>query len=267
MRLRIRHTTSYEFGAPASYGLQQIRLTPKSRIGQSVLTWDTQIEGGRVETEFDDHNMNRVILASFTPGAEHVTITCDGEVETADTSGVVGQHAGYTPLWYFLWNTDLSRPGERITSLIEGLKDEGDLVTRMHALSGRIAESVAYETGRTSAITTAEEALGEGRGVCQDHAHIFCAAARAMGLPARYVSGYLLMDDRTEQEATHAWAETHIDGLGWVGFDVSNAISPDMRYVRVATGLDYKEAAPIAGLHYGASSGAMPSVQIEVQQQ
>ena len=87
-----------------------------------------------------------------------------------------------------------------------------------------------------------------------------------MGLPARYVSGYLRMDGQDEQSATHAWAEAHVEGLGWVGFDVSNAISPDTRYVRVATGLDYTEAAPVSGHRYGAATENM-DVTLQVTQQ
>lgn len=86
-----------------------------------------------------------------------------------------------------------------------------------------------------------------------------------MGFPARYVSGYLMMDDRIDQDATHAWAEAHISGIGWIGFDVSNCISPDERYIRVATGLDYKEAAPISGMRIGSSEETM-SVSLQVQQ-
>jgi transglutaminase-like putative cysteine protease len=102
--------------------------------------------------------------------------------------------------------------------------------------------------------------------VCQDHAQIFVAAARALGFPARYVSGYLMMDDRVHQDASHAWAEAHVENIGWVAFDVSNGISADPRYVRVATGLDYQEAAPISGLRYG-SGGESLRVDLQVQQQ
>jgi transglutaminase-like putative cysteine protease len=72
-----------------------------------------------------------------------------------------------------------------------------------------------------------------------------------MNLPARYVSGYLMMNDRTEQTATHAWAEVHLPGLGWVGFDAANNHCPDIRYVRIATGLSYADAAPVSGLRMG----------------
>jgi transglutaminase-like putative cysteine protease len=102
--------------------------------------------------------------------------------------------------------------------------------------------------------------------VCQDHAHIFITCARQIGVPARYVSGYLMMNDTELQDATHAWAEVHLDGLGWVGFDVSNGISPDDRYVRVATGLDYSQSAPVIGNRIG-TAGEQLTVQLQVAQQ
>ena len=124
---------------------------------------------------------------------------------------------------------------------------------------------VAYEKGRTDSATPAETALAAGHGVCQDHAHIMIAAVRLLGQPARYVSGYLLMDDVFHQEATHAWCEVWTEGLGWVGFDISNEICPDERYVRVATGRDYREAAPITGLRQGEGIESL-DVQVQIQQ-
>ena len=112
----------------------------------------------------------------------------------------------------------------------------------------------------------AEEAVAAGWGVCQDHAHIFIAAARSLDIPARYVSGYLMMNDRINQEATHAWAEAYVQNLGWVGFDVANAMCPDDRYVRVATGLDYGEAAPVSGTRRRAGAERL-AVTVEVAAQ
>jgi transglutaminase-like putative cysteine protease len=152
-------------------------------------------------------------------------------------------------------------------SLIASVRrSDGDTLAMLHALSAAIRGSVDYQTGVTTVDTTAEESVNEGLGVCQDHAHIFIGAARALDVPARYVSGYLMMDDRIEQEATHAWAEAHVDGLGWVGFDISNGISPDTRYVRVATGRDYAEAAPITGISFGAAQEEL-RVALAVEQQ
>lgn len=267
MRLSIQHATTYSYGAPVPYGLQQLRLTPKSRMGQSVLTWQVSVSGGRRELDYDDQHMNHVMLISFEGTPHDVVVSCQGEVETADTSGVVGKHAGFAPLWYFERPTPLTRPGAGIRSLIKGLTGEPeDGVARLHALMARVAEAVPYEVGVTTAQTTAEEALAEGRGVCQDHAHVMIAAARALGHPARYVSGYLLLKDTETQEAAHAWAEVHVDPLGWVGFDPANLVCPDDRYVRVATGLDGTEAAPISGLRIGGPEGESLKVDIQVQQ-
>jgi transglutaminase-like putative cysteine protease len=151
-------------------------------------------------------------------------------------------------------------------ALVGSLAVEDDLVTTLHRLSASVLAAVPYQPGQTDVETSAEEALGTARGVCQDHAQIFVASARLLGVPARYVSGYLMMNDRIEQEAGHAWAEAHVDGLGWVGFDVSNGISPDSRYVRVATGRDYREAAPVTGISYGGRDHSMP-VRHAVEQQ
>ncbi len=267
MLLKITHTTTYRFTAAASYGLQQLRLTPKSRPGQVVKSWDMTVDGGQIETHFTDHHQNRVTLVSFDSGAREIKVLCEGEVQTEETAGVIGKHGGFAPLWFFLRTTNLTSAGPRVAALTKGLMDEmpGDL-PRLHALSARVIDAVAYETGRTGSETSAEEAVIEGAGVCQDHAHIFISAARHLGYPARYVSGYLLMTDRVHQDASHAWAEAFVENIGWVGFDVSNGYSPDPRYVRVATGLDYADAAPIAGIHFGAKGEAM-SVDIRVAQQ
>ncbi len=167
------------------------------------------------------------------------------------------------PLWFYLRPTELTEPGDRVRAVSAEVADEPDPVTRLHALSARITDQVPYRLGGTEPSTPAEEALAASHGVCQDHAQIFVAAARLFGVPARYVSGYLLVDDGESATAGHAWAEAHVDGLGWVGFDVSNGISPDERYVRVAVGRDYREAAPLVGTRYG-SGGESLEVRLDV---
>jgi transglutaminase-like putative cysteine protease len=163
--------------------------------------------------------------------------------------------------------TPLTRPGPKLRALLREVgTDRDDRLDWLHRLSASVRDAVAYRLGETGVRTTAEQAVEQGGGVCQDHAHVFIAAARMADIPARYVSGYLMMDDRIEQDATHAWAEAHVDGLGWVGFDVSNGISPDRRYVRVATGRDYRDAAPVTGVSVGGRSAGM-EVQVAVEQQ
>ena len=267
MQLTISHVTEYRYDAPVPYALQQLKLMPKSRAGQNVLSWSVSVEGGRKELDFDDHNNNHVDLVSIEAGRQDIRFHCEGVVETTDTAGIIGQHGGFTPVWYFARPTELTKPGpliRKLTRSIDAGEHESE-IARMHALSQAIAAAVSYETRTTHSQTAAEDAVAAGTGVCQDHAHIFVASARLLGMPARYVSGYLMMDDRVDQEASPAWAEAYIDDIGWVGFDVSNGISPDERYVRVATGPDYRAAAPVSGMRLGDSIESM-NVTLQVQQ-
>lgn len=267
MRLSIRHRTRYAFAEPVVHALQRLRLTPKATQGQRILSWEMEYENARLELEYDDQHFNTVTLVSLEQGAREVMITCNGVVDTEDNAGLIGHHSGHLPLWSFLAQTRLTRPGPKVHTLLRDLQCEPDgKLDFLHALSCRIRETIEYRTGSTRVTTTAEEAAGAGAGVCQDHAHVFIGAAREVHIPARYVSGYLMMNDRIDQEATHAWAEAHLDGLGWVGFDISNGISPDARYVRVATGRDYRDAAPITGISFGVASEEL-HVDVAVEQQ
>jgi transglutaminase-like putative cysteine protease len=267
MRLTIRHTTRYRFSEPVKHGLQRLRLTPKETQGQKILDWTMEYEGAREELSYDDQNHNHVTLVSVLEGAQDVVVTCRGAVQTEDKAGVIGHHAGHLPLWAFLGHTELTRPGPRIRQLIASVeRSQEGMVPTLHNLSTAIRDRVTYDPGHTQVDTCAEDAVIAGHGVCQDHAQIFIAAARVLEIPARYVSGYLMMNDRIEQDATHAWAEAWVQGLGWVGFDVSNGISPDPRYVRVATGRDYRDAAPITGVSFGSMTEHL-SVELSVAQQ
>lgn len=266
MRLRISHTTAYRYDAPVPYALQQVRLTPKTHGAQKVLSWETTVEGGQKELSFEDCHRNRVDLVSFTPGTTTITVTSSGEVELSPTHGVVGMHGGYMPLWMFERVTPLTRAGTGVRRLAATVAGETNVLARMHALMTAVRDAVAWEPGTSHVGTTAEEVLTAGHGVCQDHAHLFIACARHLGVPARYVSGYLLMPDRQTQEAMHAWAEAFVPDLGWVGFDPPNDICPDTTHVRVATGLDYRDAAPISGTRFGAGGESL-TVTVAVQQQ
>ena len=267
MKLRVEHTTHYQYDSPVRYALQQVKLTPKERPGQQLIhDWTIAIEGGTQQLHYTDHHGNGVDLITVQGGASELVIRCRGEVELEAWDGVIGAHRGAMPLWTFLRRTPLTRPGRGVRALVSSLgRDYASDIQRAHALSALILEKLPYRLGLTDAETTAEAALAGERGECQDHTHIFLSAMRQLGHPARYVSGYLMMDDRTHQDATHAWAEAHFDNIGWIGFDVSNGHSPDRRYIRVATGLDYRDAAPVRGMRYGAAQENLV-VQLQVQQ-
>ncbi len=265
--LRISHKTTYQYEDPVDYALQQLRLTPKTRPGQKVLNWNTKLIGAKPELGFEDAHANYVQLISFIPGSRTISLECSGEVEVRNMNGIFGDHLGFMPLWMFERATALTKPGPLVHDLVQGLSHDDTDLGKLHSLSAAILDKVAYRPVSSSVTSSSEDILEAGQGVCQDHAHVFVTAARAMGFPARYVSGYLLMEDRVDQDATHAWAEAHVAALGWVGFDVSNAICPDIRYVRIATGLDYAGAAPVSGMRFGdGAENLSVAVQVEAQQ-
>ncbi|MBX3577146.1 MAG: transglutaminase family protein [Rhizobiaceae bacterium] len=264
MRLKITHRTEYRYDAPLRYALQRIRLFPQSGPTQKVLNWAIALEGAHEEVRFADQFGNDTRLLSTEGAAQHLVVEASGEVETYDRAGVVGPHKGFAPLWLFERETELTAAGEGVRALAAEV-GEGDGIARLHRLMGMVHERVAYREGATDTGTTAEAALAQGSGVCQDHAHIFIATARRLGFPARYVSGYLMMNDRLDQAAGHAWAEVHVDGLGWVAFDVANDIAPEERYVRLATGRDYRDAMPVSGIRLGWAEEQL-AVRITVEQ-
>lgn len=264
MRLKISHRSEYAYSSPVNYALQRVRLLPRSGPTQDVIGWTVKIDGAVEEARYRDHFGNDTRLVSAHGAAHAVALIAEGEVETRDTAGVVGAHDGFAPLWLFGAATELTTPGPKLKAFAKSAPGGGD-IERLHALMAAIGDRVAYVVGSTSTTTTAEEAMALGQGVCQDHAHIFIAAARMLGYPARYVGGYLRLDDRVDQVAGHAWAEAHVDGLGWVSFDPSNGISTDDRYVRLATGRDYRDAMPVSGIRFGQVDERL-DVRISVEQ-
>jgi len=251
MRIRIDHSTRYAYARPARFIVQMLRLTPRSCEAQQVREW-------RIETDVDarlrrsDDAFGNIVHSLYTERpTDALTIRVTGEVATVDTGGVIrGQNERLPPTVY-LRDTPLTHADGGIVDFARAIP-EGETLDRMHRLMGAIHRDVAFEVGSTSATHTAADAFAQKRGVCQDHAQIFIACARKLGVPARYVSGHLnRLDGQHDQDAAHAWAEAWVDGLGWVGFDPANGICPTDQYVRVAVGLDALGATPIRGTSYG----------------
>ena len=265
MQLKIHHATRYSFAEPVQVALQQVRKTPKSAHHQSVVDWHTEIVGGQKELVFEDQHNNVTELISAARDTRELQVISEGTVHIEDTQGVAGPHRGPAPLWLYLKATPRTEAKAGVRGIVRNVETSAPLEA-LHELSGLVRDAIRYEVGASQSDWSAEEAIEAGSGVCQDHAHVFIACARRMEIPARYVSGYLMLNDRTTQDAMHAWAEAHVEGLGWVGFDVSNGISPDTRYVRVATGLDYADAAPVSGTRVGGADEVL-EVQISVAQQ
>ena len=169
------------------------------------------------------------------------------------------------PLAY-LRDTKPTRVDDGLRALAGSVTSAADHLDLAHQLSAAVGAAIRYTNGVTESLTTAAEALALGEGVCQDHAHALIAVARERDLPARYVSGYLhSTEDGQSHDAAHAWAEIFVEGLGWVGFDAANHCCPDERYVRLASGLDAQDAAPIRGVAMGMATEKL-AVAVRVEE-
>jgi transglutaminase-like putative cysteine protease len=264
MLVSIGHVTRYTYTSPASSSVHTLRLTPPSFEGQRVLSWRVEMPEIERALRYRDAFGNVCHLVSIPHPRSEIAIICRGTVETSDKSGFVRGLTEVAPTRVYRRQTEKTAPDDAIKELVAGLKAP-DRIDQLHELMQVIGERVTYEIGATNAHTSASDALKDGRGVCQDHAHIFISAARLMGLPARYVSGYFVTGSEPS-EAQHAWAEIHIDGLGWLGFDPANQLCPTDRYIRLGGGLDAVSAAPITGSRRGGSDEVL-DVFVEVQQQ
>jgi transglutaminase-like putative cysteine protease len=252
MLLTVDHVTQYRYAAPVRGVVQSHRLQPSVCEGQRVQAWSVEVSGGQKGGGFRDGAGDWVQGWSVQGPVSEVTVTVRGVVETFDLAGMLKGHRELVPPMAYLAETPASRADAALAALATGAQVAGEPLSTAHAMAGAVSDAITYQPGSTRAHTTAAEALALGEGVCQDHAHALIAMARSARMPARYVSGYLLADaEGVAHDAAHAWAEIWLDGLGWIGFDPANRCCPDARYIRLGSGLDAQDAAPIRGIARG----------------
>ncbi len=251
MELVVRHQTTYLYATPAGQVALLLRLRPGLLDGQKPLQWSVTVNGAGVEGFTANAYGDAEAFFALRGAVAEVVIVAAGRVDTQDRHGVVSGFRNEPPQALFLRQTALTRPGGATRDLAAAARG-ADALSSLHALSNLVRERVAYVPGATSMGSTAEEALVQGRGVCQDHAHLFVGAARVLGIPARYVVGYLhALESAEALRETHAWAEAWVPGLGWVGFDATNGLCVTDHYVRLCCGLDASDAAPVRGSVFG----------------
>ena len=269
MLLHVNHITRYRYDQPVRGVVQSHRLTPTPTDGQKVHNWLITVTDGIAGGTFRDGAGDLVHSWSVLGPVSEIAVTVVGTIETKDISGLLkGPREMLAPETY-LRDTSPTRADAALATLAQSVPQSGDALGMAHALAAVIADAIRYAPGSTSAHTTAAEALALGTGVCQDHAHAMIAVARCHDMPARYVSGYLHSNnDGDAHEAAHAWAEVFIPGLGWVGFDPANRCCPDARYIRLGSGLDAQDAAPIRGTARGPGKESLDvTVAIAAMQQ
>ncbi|MGE4323359.1 MAG: transglutaminase domain-containing protein [Sphingobium sp.] len=247
MELLVRHQTVYRYPSAAARVAMRVKLMPVDTPTQTVRDWQVSINGQPL-TDFHRDSFGELEAVWVRHDyLDHAAVVAEGLVETRDNHGIAGPREEQVHPAYFLRSTRLTGPSPEIVAMARAVPEDGGALARLHALSAAVSDNVAYRAGVTGADTTAAQAFALGAGVCQDHAQVFIAAARAIGVPARYVTGYLLAEGEDALHETHGWAEALVPDLGWVGFDPSNRVCVTERYLRVVSGLDADEAAPIRG--------------------
>ncbi len=264
MLLTVDHITHYTYDRPVRGVVQSHRLTPSRFDGQRVLTWSVTVTGGVMGGSFRDGAGDFVQSWTVAGPVTEIAVHVQGQLETTDLAGVLTGHRETVPPLAYLRQTSATKPDAAITDLARAFTP-ADTLGGAHALAAAVSGAIAYAPGTTHGATTAAEALALGTGVCQDHAQVLIAAARMAGLPARYVSGYLQANnDGAAHEAAHAWAEIYVQGFGWIGFDPANRCCPDARYIRLGSGLDAQDAAPIRGISRAVGSAGAASESLAV---
>jgi transglutaminase-like putative cysteine protease len=267
MRLRIAHSTTYRYEPAATGIIQILRMTPGSHDGQYVAEWQIDVSSdSRLQVHQDAFgNVTHVLTEA---AIADLTIAVEGLIETHDTGGVLRGTDERFPPSLFLRATPLTEVNPAMATFSRELRSESeaDALGFLHALMLQINDHMTFDEDPTNSGTSAVEAFGLKRGVCQDYAHIFIACTRSGGVPARFVSGHFLRaDGMVHQQAGHAWAEAFVPGLGWIGFDPANAICTTDAHARVAIGLDYLGAAPVRGTRYGGGTETL-TVAVKVDQ-
>jgi len=247
MLLRIDHRLDYRFEDPARFSIHYVRLWPTAEAGQTVVDWQVDTPGRAAA--FTDGYGNRVLSVSITETHDSFFVHARGIIETKDKVGVFGFALDPLPAVYWLGNGGLATYDDAIAGFAGAVKakTKAEPLALAHALMGAIHAGFSLRDDDGGPVAAARSVLDARGGAAHDLAHLFIAAARAAGLPARFASGYLHLPTQG-RTALHEWAEVNIPALGWVGFDAVHGISPTDSYVRLAVGRDQTEAAAVVGL-------------------
>lgn len=267
MQIIIRHETVYQYEEEASGIAMRLRLKPLSSGAQTVDDWRVTANGDEITRWISNGYGDAEAVWRAAGKAASVTIIAEGTVRVFDRAGVLKPEIGAVRPQLFRRQTPLTAIDEGIAELGELARSPEGPLSSLHSLCKLVHEEIEYRSGSTTVETSAAQALAQKSGVCQDQAHVFIAAARSLAIPARYVVGYLRDDERPDSDHDpHAWAEAWIEGVGWIGFDCSLGYCPMAGHVRLCSGLDAADAAPIRGVMIGGGETALShDVQIASQ--
>jgi transglutaminase-like putative cysteine protease len=258
MRLEIVHTTRYRYSGPIAETVMEVRLRPMDGNGQRCIEFNLEISSGIQPRAYRDGYGNNVHYFNLVRPHASLSVTSTSVVETG---GVLEANPGEDLVQDFLRfrSPVKDTPGIRELAGRHPMADPSSgpsVAQALDELTLAISREFTYDRAVTNVYSAVDEVLALRAGVCQDFAHLFIAVARTMGVPARYVSGYIHAPGAATT-ASHAWGEAWIPGRGWVGYDATHPVRAAEHHVRLAVGRDYSDAAPTRGIYVGSAGGTM----------
>ncbi|HMK11880.1 MAG TPA: transglutaminase family protein [Acidimicrobiales bacterium] len=280
MRLDIRYRTRFEYDAPVHESQNELRAAPMSDPRQLLISyrvatipasrvfsftdyWGTRVDAFGVR---EPHAALDVVAEASVETRRAPLLTASPPIDSVIDSAFRDEHLEYLqPTPHADWGRGVADEARR-----ELDRSGPDLMRVVLALHRRVASSIRYEPGSTYVGVEVEEVLARRVGVCQDFAHLAIAMCRSVGIPARYVSGYLFTtNDATGDDPdadavrvqTHAWFEAAVPGGGWLALDPTNATEVGLRHVKIGHGRDYNDVPPLRGVFSGS---AEPSLGVSV---
>jgi transglutaminase-like putative cysteine protease len=260
LRLEIVHSTRYRYSSPIAETVMEVRLRPMDGNGQRCVDFRLELSHGVRPREYRDGYGNNVHYFNLVRPHSGLSVISRSTVET----GLVADpETGEELVQDFLRFRSPVKDVEGVRELarrhaVPDPSSPASVEQALDELAMSISREFTYDQTVTNVYSAVDDVLKLRAGVCQDFAHLFIAAARAMGVPARYVSGYIhLRGDKSAFTASHAWAEAWVAGRGWIGFDATHPVRTTPHHVRLAVGRDYTDAAPTRGVYVGSANSTM----------
>lgn len=282
MKLEITHITKYSYANSAVDSVNEVRLTPRTDERQSCYHHELTVEPRAPIMAYEDCFGNRVHAFSVNdPHQELVirtrSVVVTRELESPPTAlqpqeelAELRSESLMDQLIEYLLPTQYTTQSQELLDYAKQfpLADQG-VYQWIQEVSSAIHSDLKYDPSATHVHTTVSETLRLRRGVCQDYTHLLISVCRAAGVPARYVSGYHFVGDLQGgnadfEQASHAWAEAYIPGIGWYGIDPTNNAMIGSRYVKLGHGRDYKDIVPVKGIYFGTGSQTL-EVTVDVR--
>jgi transglutaminase-like putative cysteine protease len=270
-RLHVVHTTRYRYDAPVPKSSHRLHLRPVFDERQRLLSHELRISPSASVVEFEDVFGNMAARFELSEPYQQLEVTAESLVDLVLDDPFAFAQLPIRPQFPLSWMpwelkmltpylTSAELPEEQLRELYDYamsfvLRNNNDLMESLFAINLTLYREYKYVPGSTQLATTPYDVFVNKQGVCQDFSNLFICLARLLGLPARYVCGYVFCPQQQSHQssASHAWVELYIPGFGWKGFDPTNGVLAHLDHVRVAVGRHYRDTAPLAGTLYGSA--------------